>query len=63
MSKNIGIVCEGPTDYILLKGIVDGITGTECDNWEDVKKICISAAKFEERLKNINDASTNTTGR
>lgn len=25
--KNIGIVCEGPTDYIILKEIVDTITG------------------------------------
>ncbi len=25
--KNIGIVCEGPTDYILLKAIIDKITG------------------------------------
>lgn len=24
--KNIGIICEGPTDYIVLKGIVDKIT-------------------------------------
>lgn len=29
MSKNIGIVCEGPTDYLLLKGIVDKITGDD----------------------------------
>lgn len=29
MSKHIGIVCEGPTDYILLKGIVDHITETD----------------------------------
>lgn len=29
MSKNIGIVCEGPTDYIILKGIVDRITGED----------------------------------
>lgn len=29
MSKNIGIVCEGPTDYILLKGIVDRVTGED----------------------------------
>ncbi len=29
MSKNIGIVCEGPTDYIILKGIVDWITGED----------------------------------
>lgn len=25
---NIGIICEGPTDYIILKEIVDKITGT-----------------------------------
>ena len=25
--KNIGIVCEGPTDYILLRGVIDEITG------------------------------------
>ena len=24
--KNIGIVCEGPTDFILLKAVIDGIT-------------------------------------
>lgn len=29
MSKNIGIVCEGPTDYILLKGLIDKITGVD----------------------------------
>ena len=27
--RNIGIVCEGPTDYIVLKGIVDLITGED----------------------------------
>ena len=27
--KNIGIVCEGPTDYVLLKGIIDLITGED----------------------------------
>lgn len=27
--KNIGIVCEGPTDYILLKGIIDKISGKD----------------------------------
>ena len=27
--KHIGIVCEGPTDYIILKGIIDRITGQE----------------------------------
>lgn len=29
MSKNIGIVCEGPTDYIILKEVVDRITGED----------------------------------
>lgn len=29
MSKSIGIVCEGPTDYIILKALVDQITGEE----------------------------------
>ena len=29
MRKNIGIVWEGPTDYIMLKGIVDSITKEE----------------------------------
>jgi hypothetical protein len=24
--KNIGIVCEGPTDYMILRGIIDKIT-------------------------------------
>lgn len=24
--KNIGIVCEGPTDYIILKKVIDLIT-------------------------------------
>lgn len=24
--KNIGIVCEGPTDYIILRGVIDKIT-------------------------------------
>lgn len=29
--KNIGIVCEGPTDYLLLREVIDTITGM--DNW------------------------------
>ena len=29
--SNIGIVCEGPTDYILIKRIIDKLTGT--NNW------------------------------
>lgn len=27
--RNIGIVCEGPTDYIILKGVIDKITGEQ----------------------------------
>ena len=29
MKKTVGIVSEGPTDYILLKGVIDTITGEE----------------------------------
>ena len=29
MSKVIGIVSEGPTDYLVLKTIIDRITGQE----------------------------------
>ena len=25
--KNIGIICEGPTDYIILKNVINLITG------------------------------------
>lgn len=27
MKYNIGIVCEGPTDFIILKKVIDRITG------------------------------------
>ena len=27
MMKCIGIVCEGPTDFIILKAVIDRITG------------------------------------
>ena len=26
---NIGIICEGPTDYVLLQEIIDRITGDD----------------------------------
>ena len=29
MKKTVGIVSEGPTDYILLKEVIDTITGEE----------------------------------
>lgn len=66
MSKNIGIVCEGPTDYIILKGIVDRITGEDNqyiqlqpeDNltgeygngWKGVWKWCIDHAQILEKF-------------
>lgn len=65
MSKNIGIVCEGPTDYILLRGLIDKITGEENryvqlqpeDNlmgeygngWKGVWKWCIDHADILEK--------------
>jgi hypothetical protein len=66
MSKNIGIVCEGPTDYVLLKGIVDQITGEDNhyvplqpeDNltgeygngWKGVWKWCADHAEILEKF-------------
>lgn len=29
--RNIGIVCEGPTDYTILKEVIDYITGESND--------------------------------
>ena len=29
--RNIGIVCEGPTDYTILKEVIDHITGESND--------------------------------
>lgn len=66
MSKNIGIVCEGPTDYILLKGIIDKITGEDNlyvqlqpeddltgeygNGWKGVWKWCSDHAEILERF-------------
>lgn len=63
---NIGIVCEGPTDYILLKGIVDQITkgdnayvqlqpeddltGEYGNGWKGVWKWCIDHSEIIEKL-------------
>lgn len=62
--KNIGIICEGPTDYIVLKGIVDKITGEDNEylqlqpeanllgeygnGWKGVWKWCIDHADILE---------------
>lgn len=64
--KNIGIVCEGPTDYIVLKEIVDKITaesnyyvqlqpepdlmGGYGNGWKGVWKWCIDHAAMKEKL-------------
>ena len=64
--KNIGIVCEGPTDYIILKELVDKIsgennyyvllqpesdlTGQYGNGWKGVWKWCVDNAPIKERL-------------
>lgn len=64
--RNIGIICEGPTDYIILKEIIDGITGEanyyvqlqpepdltgEYGNgWKGVWKWCADHAAVKEKL-------------
>ena len=63
--RNIGIICEGPTDYIILKEIVDRITGENNyyvplqpepdlegkygNGWKGVWKWCADHAKDRER--------------
>lgn len=62
MSKTIGIVCEGPTDYILLKTVIDRISrqenhfvllqpeddlmGNYGNGWKGVWKWCADHASF-----------------
>lgn len=64
--RNIGIVCEGPTDYLILREVVDQITGENnyyvqlqpepdltgaCGNgWKGVWKWCKDNAYFKEQL-------------
>jgi hypothetical protein len=64
--KNIGIVCEGPTDYVILKEIIDKITkednyyvqlqpeqdlmGRYGNSWKGVWKWCLDNASGKERL-------------
>lgn len=64
--KNIGIVCEGPTDYLILKEIVDQITGENNyyvllqpepdltgrygNGWKGVWKWCVDHASIKEQL-------------
>ena len=64
--KNIGIICEGPTDYIMLKGIVDKITnesnyyimlqpepdltGRYGNGWKGVWKWCADNAAIKNKI-------------
>ena len=64
--KNIGIVCEGPTDYIILKKVIDKITnednvyfqlqpepdlmGIYGNGWKGVWKWCRDNASIKEKL-------------
>jgi len=64
--KNIGIVCEGPTDYVILKRVIDRITGEDqkCfllqpepdlagqygNGWKGVWKWCQDNASIKEKL-------------
>lgn len=64
--KHIGIVCEGPTDYIILKGVIDRITGEENkyvmlqpesdltgkygNGWKGVWKWCNDNASIRQKL-------------
>ncbi len=64
--KHIGIICEGPTDYIILKGIIDKITGVENkyvmlqpendltgkygNGWKGVWKWCHDNASIRKKL-------------
>ena len=64
--KNIGIVCEGPTDYIILRGVIDKITGEDNHyvqlqpepdltgesghGWKGVWKWCRDNAEIKDKL-------------
>lgn len=64
--KNIGIICEGPTDYIILSKIIDTITeerneyvqlqpepsltGQYGNGWKGVLKWCIDNAEIKKQL-------------
>jgi hypothetical protein len=64
--KNIGIVCEGPTDYIILREVVDKVTGEDNyyiqlqpeedlvgkygNGWKGVWKWCVDNASIKDKL-------------
>ena len=64
--KHIGIICEGPTDYIILKGVIDRIIGEENtyvmlqpendltgkygNGWKGVWKWCYDNASIRKEL-------------
>lgn len=66
--KNIGIVCEGPTDAVILQAVIDTITGEsnsfyrlqpEADmtgqygfGWKGVLKWCVDHATIKRQFMN-----------
>lgn len=64
--KNIGIVCEGPTDFIILKNVIDKITGEDNyyvqlqpepdltgaygNGWKGIWKWCNDNAKIKNKI-------------
>lgn len=64
--KNIGIICEGPTDYVILKEVIDKITGEDNNyfqlqpepdltgaygnGWKGVWKWCQDNAAIKEKI-------------
>lgn len=66
--KNIGIVCEGPTDYVILKSVIDTIIGESnryfqlqpepdvigryVNGWKGVLKWCMDYAAIKKQLMN-----------
>ena len=64
--KNIGIVCEGPTDFIILQAVIDAITGESNgfyllqpepdltgqygNGWKGVLKWCMDHAAIKKQL-------------
>ena len=54
MSKVIGIVSEGPTDYLVLKAVIDKITGETRQCYGDFHNTAWSLCYFAYTLKSIN---------
>ncbi len=55
MKKCIGLICEGPTDRIVLRTIINHISFVPVlqDNWTRVVKQCESAADFDGQIRRL----------